>query len=326
MYDTSDEGVRIVCFGDIHNLEPKPLLRMHSSCLASEVFGAQDCDCADQLSESMKKIAIEGGGIIAHLQQEGRGHGLSKKIKAVNLMRTHNLDTVQAFERLGLEQDTRSYHTVIKILRALNIGSVRLISNNPAKLKFLTDRGIQVKQVGTNPNIRPQNEEYLKTKNEKLNHSLPLSTLTNPTGKILFNHSDQPWGEFSNFSQHPIFVNESIWPTNEHFYQAQKFTDTQHQEKIRLSESPIQAKKNAIELKHHIRENWGLIKEEAMFEGLNAKFTQHPNLVTLLAKTGDCKLVEHSTQDYYWGDPGDGSGQNRLGELLMQVRNNLVNT
>ena len=79
MYDVGYEEVLLISMGDVFDLGDKPLLRIHSSCLASEVFGANDCDCSDQLNESMKLIATEGKGIVIHLQQEGRGQGLSKK-------------------------------------------------------------------------------------------------------------------------------------------------------------------------------------------------------------------------------------------------------
>ena len=81
MYDTGEENVRLITMGDIATLTEEPYLRVHSSCLASEVFGARDCDCADQLDQSMRLIATEGTGVIIHLHQEGRGHGLSKKLE-----------------------------------------------------------------------------------------------------------------------------------------------------------------------------------------------------------------------------------------------------
>jgi GTP cyclohydrolase II len=149
MYDTGNEGVRVVCFGDICQQGEKPLLRMHSSCLASEVFASTDCDCADQLRESMQRIAQEARGIIVHLHQEGRGHGLSKKIQAVHLMQFDRLDTVQAFDHLELKQDIRTYEAVVELLRLLKITSVRLISNNPNKIIYLKKNDIEVESVNS---------------------------------------------------------------------------------------------------------------------------------------------------------------------------------
>ena len=121
MYDSSDESVRIISYGDIKSLGESPLLRIHSSCLASEVFGATDCDCADQLREAMKLIATEQNGVIVHLHQEGRGQGLARKIKAVHSMQYENLDTFEAFENLKYDQDIRNYTSVVSLLNHLKI-------------------------------------------------------------------------------------------------------------------------------------------------------------------------------------------------------------
>lgn len=325
MYDTNSEEVRIVCYGDLADLGNEPLLRIHSSCLASEVFGALDCDCADQLREAMKLIATEGSGMIVHLHQEGRGQGLSRKIKAVHAMQIEGLDTAEAFESLGLAQDIRDYAEVVRILKQLRINSVRLISNNPRKINYLKRCGIRVCPVNTHPTIRPENADYLQTKNIKLGHQLPLDTdLKSKNNAIYFYHSDQPWGELSNFSRHAVYLNGRIWPTVEHFYQAQKFEGTQQEEEIRRCATPILAKKRAYEFTPRIsQEDWDAIKESIMLKGLRAKFGQHPDLKDKLLASGDRRLVEHTEQDHYWGDAGDDSGQNRLGYLLMQVRNEL---
>lgn len=321
MYDTGSELVRLISFGDISNQGDNPLLRMHSSCLASEVFGAKDCDCADQLLESMKMIATEGAGIIIHLEQEGRGQGLSSKIQAVSLMQVDEIDTVESFERLGLEPDIRSYEKAIEILSAFGFTKLRLITNNPTKKKALEDAGIVVELVHTNPNIRVENEAYLHSKNEKLNHSIPLAKSENDDSPIHFYHSDQPWGEFSNFSKHPIFLKQVIWQTVEHFYQAQKFRGTALESEIRLAQSPMQAKIIAeLNQEKYDKVKWQEAKETVMMEALKAKFTQHPQLKQKLISTKNRHIAEHTKNDLYWGDGHDGSGQNRLGELIMLLR------
>ena len=323
MYDTGDEELRVVCFGDLSEQGGKPLLRLHSSCLASEVFGAQDCDCADQLRESMRRIARNRRGIVIHLHQEGRGQGLSKKIEAVKAMQERGLDTVEAFEALGLKQDTRRYTKAIEVLEYLGIKAVRLISNNPAKRRFLKEHGLKVDMVNTHPKIRPENEDYLRAKKAKLDHRLLFDFKEVGEGEILFYYSDQPWGEFSNFSRHSVFLHGKVWPTVEHFYQAQKYKGTTHEEYIRRATTPMLAKQRAKKLEKECRQDWDAKKEEVMLEGLRAKFSQHPDLGKILATTGSRILVEHTDRDAYWGDNGDGSGLNRLGYLLMQVRNEL---
>jgi len=327
MYDSGDEHVRIVSFGDLRELGTLPLLRVHSSCIASEVFGAGDCDCADQLRESMKLMATEGRGLILHLHQEGRGHGLSPKIKAVGKMQREGLDTVEAFDALGLEQDTRSYEEAVRLLRSLGISSIRLISNNPRKARYLQQHGVHVARVSTHPTVRPENAEYLKTKKAKLGHQLPLEADDQLDGTIRFYHSDQPWGELSNFSRHAIFVGGRVWPTVEHFYQAQKFAGTPHEEAIRCCQTPTLAKVRATALaEEHRRDDWATVKDSVMLEALRAKFGQHPDLAERLLRSGDRVLVEHTRSDAYWGDGGDGAGQNRLGRLLMQFRADLRRT
>ena len=179
MYDSGNEGVSFICLGDINKLTNGILFRVHSSCRASEVFGALNCDCADQLKETMKLMAIEGSGLIVYQHQEGRGHGLSLKIHAVGLMEKKGLDTAETYA----------------------------------------------------------------------------------------------------YDQMPISS----------------------------------------------RSDWVTVRESVMLEGLRAKFGQHPNLRGQLIKTGPRHLVELTHQDNYWGDPGDGTGQNRLGYILMQVREEIVN-
>ena len=324
MYDSGDEHVHVVCLGDIAEQGPEPLLRVHSSCLASEVFGAVDCDCADQLRQSMQRIGAEGRGLIVHVHQEGRGQGLGHKIMAVSRMQQHGLDTVEAFDSLGLEQDTRRYDAAVSLLRYLDIAKVRLISNNPRKALYLEGQGVQVTLVHARPRIRAENLEYLRTKKTKLGHALNLNSVEETGEVIRFYHSDQLWGQLSNFSRHAVFLLDRVWPTAEHFYQAQKFAGTPNEEAIRRCPSPMLAKRSATAARgEYPRSDWPKVKEDVMFMVLRAKFAQHPDLRMLLFESGDRKLVEHTEEDAYWGDAGDGSGQNRLGHLLMQVRDEL---
>jgi len=324
LYDTGDECVRLVSVGDVREQGSLPLLRVHSSCLASEVFGAIDCDCADQLRESMKLIAMNGRGIIIHLCQEGRGHGLSNKISAIGAMQRDGLDTVEAFESLGLIQDVRTYRVVIDILDALGLRKVRLLTNNPAKSSFLRQHGILVEIVNTHPTIREENVDYLRAKQTKLGHSFSFDAAEACVGAICFYHSDQPYGELSNFSAHAVYLQGKIWPTVEHYYQARKFVDSNRDERIRTCATPIAAKRQAERWTDQHRDDWPSIKEDVMYQALWAKFTQHPQLHEMLLRTGDRPLVEHSELDAYWGDGSNGTGKNRLGALLMRLRDELL--
>ncbi len=140
---------------------------------------------------------------------------------------------------------------------------------------------------------------------------------------INFYSVSEDYGCFSNFSRHPIRLKNKTWPTSEHYFQAQKFHGTSREEEIRGAKSPMVAARMGRSRKHKLREDWESVKDGIMREAVLAKFTQHKELREILLGTGDAKLVEHTTNDSYWGDGGDGSGQNRLGQILMSVREEL---
>ncbi|MEM9947496.1 MAG: NADAR family protein [Cyanobacteria bacterium P01_D01_bin.36] len=140
---------------------------------------------------------------------------------------------------------------------------------------------------------------------------------------IRFYNLKDEYGEFSNFSPHPIEIDGKTWPTSEHYFQAQKFVGTKHEEEIRLAKSPMTAAKMGRDRTKPLRADWETVKDNIMTEALKAKFTQHPTLKNLLLNTKDAYIVEHTKNDSYWGDGGNGSGQNKLGILLMQIRSSL---
>ena len=139
--------------------------------------------------------------------------------------------------------------------------------------------------------------------------------------RITFYRVSEPYGEFSNFSPHPIELEGRLWPTSEHYFQAQKFAETEYEETVRLAKSPMIAARMGRNRQKPLRPDWEAIKENVMREALRAKFTQHAKLKSLLLSTGTAELVEHTNNDKYWGDGGDGNGLNRLGHLLMELRN-----
>ena len=141
--------------------------------------------------------------------------------------------------------------------------------------------------------------------------------------KIKFYSVNETYGEFSNFALYPIKLKGKIWPTTEHYFQAQKFVGKSHEEKIRKAKSPMQAAQLGRNRKIKIKKNWDNIKENVMYEALKAKFTQYKELTILLVETEDNILIEHTELDNYWGDGGNGTGKNRLGKLLMRLRSKL---
>jgi ribA/ribD-fused uncharacterized protein len=144
-----------------------------------------------------------------------------------------------------------------------------------------------------------------------------------PPRKIHFYGVNQPFGFMSNFARAAIMVDGRRWPTSEHYFQAQKFAGRPEEEQVRLARTPMEAATLGRSLPG-LRVDWDAVKDEVMLKALRAKFSQHPYLRTELLATGDAILVEHTTNDSYWADGGDGSGRNRLGELLMQVRADLA--
>lgn len=140
---------------------------------------------------------------------------------------------------------------------------------------------------------------------------------------IKFYSQNDEYGEFSNFVAYPIALKKKRWPTTEHYFQAQKFEDSQHQEQIRKANSPMIAARLGRDRKKKLRKDWESVKDNIMYDAVLAKFTQYEGLKKLLLSTGDAKLIEHTTNDSYWGDGGHGRGRNMLGIILMRVRDEL---
>ncbi len=152
------------------------LVRVHSECLTSEVFGSLKCDCRDQLEAAQSEIARVGQGVILYLRQEGRGIGLTNKIRAYQLQ-SNGHDTVDANRLLGLPDDARDYGAAAAMLEHLGVASIRLLTNNPEKVNALRALGVSIDRrapsvVGHNPFSAP----YLEAKRLRMGHSLPSIT------------------------------------------------------------------------------------------------------------------------------------------------------
>jgi 3,4-dihydroxy 2-butanone 4-phosphate synthase/GTP cyclohydrolase II len=170
----AQEPIAIV-MGEPHKQRIAPLVRMHSSCFTGDLISSLRCDCGDQLHLALKMIAREGHGVLVYLPQEGRGIGLTEKIKAYALQ-DEGLDTVEANNALGHKADIRDYGVGIQILKDLGLGQVRLLTNNPKKTEAFNLRGFDLKVVDQVPILPPMNEhneKYLATKRDKMGHELP---------------------------------------------------------------------------------------------------------------------------------------------------------
>jgi GTP cyclohydrolase II len=165
------EHVALV-FGDVRGATNVPV-RVHSECITSEVFGSLKCDCRDQLDSALAEVSRRGGGIVLYLRQEGRGIGLSNKIRAYSLQASGH-DTVDANRLLGLPDDARNYQAAADMLSYFEVGSVRVMTNNPAKIRALRDLGVNV--TGRLPLVvapNPFSHGYLETKRVRMDHELP---------------------------------------------------------------------------------------------------------------------------------------------------------
>ena len=155
--------------------EDEPILcRVHSSCMTGDIFGSKRCECGEQLHEAMRRIEREGKGILVYLNQEGRGIGLMNKIKAYKLQEQGE-DTVEANIHLGFDADQRDYGVGAHILRAMGAKKLRLMTNNPVKRIGLESFGIVIAEniaIEVQPN--PYNLRYMRTKKEKMHHTLHL--------------------------------------------------------------------------------------------------------------------------------------------------------
>ena len=152
-----------------------------------------------------------------------------------------------------------------------------------------------------------------------------VGTLSSSSKEIRFYNRDEPYYEFTNFYRAPIQVDGCTWPTTEHYFQAQKFVGTPYVDVIRKLPSARDAFQFSRDprVSRWRRSDWEGVKDDVMLKALHMKFRQHDKLRRKLLETGEKKLVEHTSNDSYWGDGGDGSGRNTLGKLLMQVRKDM---
>ena len=169
----SDKEHVALVFEQADQSQQVPLVRIHSECLTGDVFHSSRCDCGEQLDEAINQMATEGG-VILYLRQEGRGIGLYNKIDAYKLQ-SEGMNTYQANNHLGFGDDLRDFTEAGQMLEALKISRLKLMTNNPKKVKALTDYGLIVEQeINTSTHIKDGNEDYLKAKVDNAGHKLTL--------------------------------------------------------------------------------------------------------------------------------------------------------
>jgi len=170
---TSTEEFVVLYKGEMRPDIPT-LVRIHSQCLTGDVFGSKKCDCGEQLHRTLQMIDEEGRGAIVYQQQEGRGIGIINKIRAYALQ-DEGADTVEANERLGLAVDSREYRQCAEVLFDLGLCKVRVISNNPGKLRALEEAGLEIaERISIEVPSSAPAAKYMQTKKEKMGHLLDL--------------------------------------------------------------------------------------------------------------------------------------------------------
>ncbi len=167
--DEKDHAVLVR--GNVRGRENVPV-RIHSECLTGDVFGSLRCDCRDQLLQSLAYLGRQDYGMLIYLRQEGRGIGLLNKIKAYSLQ-DQGVDTVDANLKLGLPVDARDYSFAYDVIQYFDIKSIMLMTNNPEKIKFLIEKGINVKgRIPIFSDPTPYDKFYLETKKNRLGHEI----------------------------------------------------------------------------------------------------------------------------------------------------------
>ncbi|MBB6119829.1 GTP cyclohydrolase II [Nocardiopsis algeriensis] len=173
--DPADRSEHLaMVLGDVRDEEEVPV-RLHSECVTGDVFGALRCECGDQLEAALEEIRTEGRGVLVYLRgHEGRGIGLLDKVRTLVLQDAHGLDTVDSATELGLPVDTRDYAPAARVLHHLGVHSVRLLTNNPDKVRTLEEHGVKVAaRTPLLAPVRTENRPYLTAKRDRLGHDLP---------------------------------------------------------------------------------------------------------------------------------------------------------
>ncbi len=170
--NTDKEHVAVI-FKQADQAQATPLVRMHSECLTGDVFHSSRCDCGEQLDETINRMG-ESGGIILYLRQEGRGIGLYNKIDAYKLQ-SEGMNTYEANNHLGFGDDLRDFTEAAQMLKALGVERIRLVTNNPKKIRDLKQHGIEIEEVvNTLAHVKDGNENYLKAKISHGKHNLDV--------------------------------------------------------------------------------------------------------------------------------------------------------
>lgn len=206
----------------------------------------------------------------------------------------------------------------------LTITSASDVSAAVELLEMIVRRRVTTEELGELPLVFEDVDLYYSVSDLRALEGVCSFVVSQVDSVIEFYSVGAQYGEFSNFAPYPIVLQGVRWPTSEHYFQAQKFRDPSERAEVRAAKTPMIAARLGRDRGKKLRRDWESAKDDVMREAVEAKFRQHASLRELLLSTGTAKLVEHTTNDSYWGDGGDGRGKNMLGRILMEVRAKLA--
>jgi GTP cyclohydrolase II len=296
----------VVTYGEPEN---NMLVRVHSECFSGDVLHALNCDCGRQLDFALSEIIKAGKGMIIYMRDhEGRGNGLASKLQAVAHENVYGTDTVDAYEILKLPVDSRRYDAAVAIVQDFGLSAITLLTNNPSKIEPFEEAGIVVQRKSCWVGISHYAQQYRDAQIEKMGH----------IGEPIFvGDADHP---LANFYPAAFEIADRKYASVEHYYQAQKFVGTDLYDQVANAPTPARAKELSRENSNLVRADWEQVKEEIMYMAVKAKFIQNPILLGILLDTDNQELIEDSPDDTYWGVTPHNGGANRMGIMLMRVR------
>lgn len=204
---------------------------------------------------------------------------------------------------------------------SLTVTSIADLNETLEHLGAIARRRVTSDELSTLPFVLDDLDLYYAVADLRQLAKACTFTVSRTTAPVIeFYSVGAEYGEFSNFAPYPITLQGTRWPTSEHYFQAQKFRDPAHRAEIRAAKTPMIAARLGRDRRKKLRRDWESAKDGVMRDAVEAKFRQHSALRRLLLSTGGATLVEHTSNDSYWGDGGDGHGKNMLGRILMEVR------
>jgi ribA/ribD-fused uncharacterized protein len=312
-YEEGDKAVVALRYRGGARATDGHLLRVQLGCLYATAFDSTDCDCREQIHVALDQIARDGGTFLYFPDEDGRGHGLDDKVRELSQLWRESTEHGQEHPNIPAA-DLSCLEVIPAILAELQVAlPVRLMTNSRRKYDALRRLGIAGESL-VPLHIRLSGLSEFARRERRQKQSAERA------GPIHFFQPNRRFGWLANYSAHAINLDGEVWPTVEHYYQASKFRSELIRHEIQANVSPAAAKDAARRHAADRRGDWESIKDAVMSRAVRAKFAQHGDLRARLLDLGESLIVEDSDQDDYWGIGRDGTGQNRMGKILMSLR------